>query len=142
VPEHPAVTILNPTGRFPVVLTCEHASYALPQQYDTLGIGSTEMEAHLRVAGSQRTIKGTGNGPIDAFIAALTFAGLFTGKFTDYYEHAIGAGSDATAAAYVEVDTGSRDTIWGVGLHESIVSASLRAVVSAVDQMHRAGLTP
>ena len=109
---------------------------------DTLGIGSTEMEAHLRVAGEQRTIKGTGNGPIDAFIAALTYAGLFTGKFVDFFEVAIGAGSDSSAAAYVEVDTGSRDTIWGVGLHESIVSASLRAVVSAVDQMHRAGLAP
>ena len=45
----------------------------------------------------------------------------------------MGAGSDATAAAYVEIDTGDRDTVWGVGLHESIVAASLRAIVSAVN---------
>lgn len=47
MPEHPAVTILNPTGRFPVVLTCEHASYALPQQYDTLGIGRDALRRHI-----------------------------------------------------------------------------------------------
>jgi len=66
--------------------------------------------------------------------------GLFAGKVVDYYEHAIGAGSDATAAAYVEVDTGDRYTTWGVGLHESIVSASLRAVVSTVNRMHATGV--
>ena len=49
----------------------------------------------------------------------------------------LSTGSDATAVAYVEVDTGARDTTWGVGLHESIVSASLRAIVSAVNNLHR-----
>ena len=59
----------------------------------------------------------------------------FEGKIVDYSEHTMGTGSDATAAAYVEVDTGERDTVWGVGLHESIVSASLRAIVSAVNSL-------
>ena len=49
--------------------------------------------------------------------------------------HEIAVGSDATAAAYVAVDIGGRDLIWGVGLHESIVSASLRAIVSAVNSI-------
>lgn len=107
---------------------------------DTIGGGDTELEARLRIGDSEATISGTGNGPIDAFIAALSNAELFPGKFVDYYQHAIGSGSDATAAAYVEIETGGRDTTWGVGLHESIVSASLRAVVSAVEQMHSKGL--
>ena len=64
--------------------------------------------------------------------------GLFAGKLHNYFEHAIGTGSDAAAAAYVEVDTGVRDTTWGVDLHELIVSASLRALVSAVNRMHAA----
>ena len=103
---------------------------------DTLGEVRTDLEARLRIDGAERTISGTGNGPIDAFVTALQADGLFDGKIVDYYEHAIGTGSDATAAAYVEVDTGNRDTTWGVGLHESIVSASLRAVISAVNRMH------
>ncbi|MDE0268046.1 MAG: 2-isopropylmalate synthase [Acidimicrobiaceae bacterium] len=104
---------------------------------DTIGSGDTEIEAQLNIAGAETMVRGSGNGPIDAFVFGLKSLGLFMGDLVDYYEHAISAGSDATAAAYVEVDTGSRDSIWGVGLHPSIVTASLRAVVSAVDQMYR-----
>ncbi len=128
-------TYVEPEGRW--IELIGHRSVT-----DTLGAGSTKMEARLRVGGEERTLHGTGNGPIDAFVAALSEAGLFVGKLVDYYEHSIGKGSDATAAAYVEVETGGRRSTWGVGLHESIVSASLRAVVSAVDQMHTAGLVP
>jgi 2-isopropylmalate synthase len=106
---------------------------------DTIGDSSTELEARLVVGGEERTVRGEGNGPIDAFVHALQDEELFPAKIVDYHEHAIGAGSDATAAAYVEVDTGDRDTTWGVGLHESIVSASLRAIVSAVNGMRSAG---
>ena len=106
---------------------------------DTLGDDQTRLEAQLVVGGEERTIRGEGNGPIDAFVHALQEDSLFPGKIVDYAEHAIGAGSDATAVAYVEVDTGDRDTTWGVGLHESIVSASLRAVVSAINGMREAG---
>ena len=106
---------------------------------DTLVTDRSEIEARLLVGGAERTVVGEGNGPIDAFVSALQADGLFAGKIVDYYEHAIGSGSDATAAAYVEVDTGDRYTTWGVGMHESIVSASLRAVVSTVECMHRTG---
>ena len=100
---------------------------------DTLETGTTTMEAKLIVDGREQMVTGEGNGPIDAFVAALTGAGLFDGKIADYSEHTMGTGSDATAVAYVEIDTGARDTTWGVGMHESIVSASLRAIVSAVN---------
>jgi 2-isopropylmalate synthase len=105
---------------------------------DTLDETGTVIEARLLVGGEERSLRGEGNGPIDAFVHALQAEGLFPGKIVDYHEHAIGAGSDATAAAYVEVDTGDRDTTWGVGLHESIVSASLRAVIGAVNGLHEA----
>ncbi|MDW3219804.1 MAG: 2-isopropylmalate synthase [Acidimicrobiales bacterium] len=100
---------------------------------DTIDSGLTTLEAKLIVDGEEQMITGEGNGPIDAFVHGLTEAGLFDGKIADYTEHTMGAGSDATAAAYVAVDTGARDVVWGVGLHESIVSASLRAIVSAVN---------
>jgi 2-isopropylmalate synthase len=94
-----------------------------------------KVTAHLLVKGSEVTVKGEGNGPIDAFVHALRDAGLFEGKLVDYVEHAVGTGSDTSAAAYVEIDTGDRDTVWGVGLHPSILTASFRAVVSAVNGM-------
>jgi len=109
---------------------------------ETIETSRTDLQARLIIGGEERTISGAGNGPIDAFVTALQSEGLFAGKIHDYYEHAIGAGSDATAAAYVEVDTGDRNTTWGVGLHESIVSASLRAVVSTVNRMHANGILP
>jgi len=102
---------------------------------DTIDTAQTKIEAKLIVRGEEIEVAGEGNGPIDAFVSGLRDAGLFTGKIVDYSEHAVGAGSDATAAAYVEIDTGDRDTVWGVGLHESIVSASLRAIVAAVNKM-------
>jgi len=102
---------------------------------DTIDTAQTRIEAKLIVRGEEMVVSGEGNGPIDAFVAGLRDADLFAGKIVDYSEHAVGAGSDATAAAYVEIDTGDRDTIWGVGLHESIVSASLRAIVAAVNKM-------
>jgi 2-isopropylmalate synthase len=102
---------------------------------DTIDSGLTTLEAKMIIDGEERMLTGEGNGPIDAFVHALTEAGLFDGKIADYTEHTMGAGSDATAAAYVAVDTGARDVVWGVGLHESIVSASLRAIVSAVNRI-------
>lgn len=106
---------------------------------DTLEGAGTTIDAKLIVEGEERTVRGEGNGPIDAFIHALRDAELFNGKIVDYSEHTMGLGSDATAAAYVEIDTGDRDTTWGVGLHESIVSASLRAIVAAVNNLAAAG---
>lgn len=97
------------------------------------------VSAQLRVNGVERTVTGHGNGPIDAFVHGLREAGLFEGKLVDYVEHAMGTGSDTGAAAYVEIDTGDRDTIWGVGVHPSILTASFRAVVSAVNGMIRQG---
>jgi 2-isopropylmalate synthase len=57
-------------------------------------------------------------------------------RVLDYTEHALTAGDDARAAAYVECSIGER-TLWGVGIHSSIVTASLRAVVSAVNRFSR-----
>ena len=100
---------------------------------DTIDSGLTTLEAKLIVNGTERMVSGEGNGPIDAFVDALRSVGLFSGKIADYTEHTLGLGSDAAAAAYVAIDTDARNLVWGVGLHESIVSASLRAIVSAVN---------
>jgi len=73
---------------------------------------------------------GTGNGPIDAFVAAL---GLDI-RLMDYHEHAIGSGADARAACYVELRLGNGPTLFGAAIDSNIVTASFKAVLSAVNR--------
>jgi 2-isopropylmalate synthase len=95
----------------------------------------TEIIARVDVEDEQHEITGTGNGPIAAFVDALASVGYDT-RVMDYTEHALTAGDDARAAAYVECSIGDR-VLWGVGVDSSIVTASLRAVVSAINRAHR-----
>ncbi|HEV2782514.1 MAG TPA: 2-isopropylmalate synthase [Actinophytocola sp.] len=97
--------------------------------------GHDEIVAHVEVEGDEHEITGTGNGPIAAFVDALASVGYDT-RVLDYTEHALTAGDDARAAAYVECTIGDR-VLWGVGVDSSIVTASLRAVVSAINRAHR-----
>jgi 2-isopropylmalate synthase len=87
----------------------------------------------LAVADGQREIDGDGNGPIAALVDAFERHLGVSIRIRAYHEHAMSASADATAAAYVEADVGD-DTVWGVGIHASIVTASLRAVVNAVNR--------
>jgi 2-isopropylmalate synthase len=99
------------------------------------GEGTTEIVATVRVENDTHEITGSGNGPIAAFVDALAGIG-FDVRVFDYHEHAMSAGDDARAAAYVECAV--EDTVlWGVGVNGSIVSASLKAVVSAVNRAMR-----
>jgi 2-isopropylmalate synthase len=91
------------------------------------------MTAAVRWHGATQTIAGAGNGPIDAFIDALGRAFGLELSVVDYGEHAIGAGAGAQAVAYVEIRDGER-TLFGVGLHQNIVTASLEAIVSAANR--------
>ncbi len=99
------------------------------------GRGHDEIQAAVEVEGDRHEISGAGNGPIAAFVDALASVG-YDVRVLDYTEHALTAGDDARAAAYVECSIGDR-TLWGVGVHSSIVTASLRAVVSAVNRANR-----
>ena len=81
------------------------------------------------------TLEGTGNGPIAAFCDALATYGVDV-RVLDYHEHALSAGGDAKAAAYLECAVGEQ-VLWGVGIDPNIVTASLKAVVSAVNRALR-----
>jgi len=108
----------------------------LAHEITTSDHGSS-VTAQVLVEGEHRTVTGQGGGPIAAFVAALQADLGIDIDVVDYSEHAVSAGSDATAVAYVETTRGDGTVKWGVGLHESILTASLRAVVSAVNR-HRA----
>ncbi|MCW2606311.1 MAG: 2-isopropylmalate synthase [Frankiales bacterium] len=94
--------------------------------------GRDTIEAVVEHEGVEKTVSGTGNGPIAAFVRALQDLDL-DARVLDYAEHATGAGEEAQAASYLEVAVGGR-VLWGCGVHPSIVTSSLRALVSAVNR--------
>jgi 2-isopropylmalate synthase len=97
------------------------------------GSERTRLVAHLRVGGVVRTVKGSGNGPIAAFVDGLRGHLGIDFDVVDYAEHALGQGADATAVAYVETAHGPDGVLrWGVGIHPNIITASLRAVFSGL----------
>ncbi|MEV4672318.1 MULTISPECIES: 2-isopropylmalate synthase [Actinomadura] len=94
------------------------------------------LSCDVRVDGEIREIEGVGNGPVSAFEDALATIGVNV-RVLDYAEHAMSAGGDARAAAYVECDVNGT-TVWGVGIDGNIVTASLKAILSAVNRVARA----
>ncbi|WP_279100042.1 2-isopropylmalate synthase [Gordonia bronchialis] len=97
--------------------------------------GEDRITAIVKVEGNEREIAGSGNGPLAAFVDALSTVG-YDVRVLDYSEHALTSGGDASAAAYVEAEVNG-ETVWGVGVASSITTASLRAVVSAVNRAYR-----
>jgi 2-isopropylmalate synthase len=109
--------------------------------YDTaIAEATTTLVARLEVAGRDRTIRGTGNGPVAALVHALQTEFGLPFEVLDFSEHAVGAGTDAAAVAYVEARDGDGRVRWGVGVHDSVLTASLRAVVGAFARLHASKL--
>jgi len=92
-----------------------------------------QLTARLSVDGVETIVSGAGNGPVDAFVHALREGLGADVHVLAYHEHATGTGEDATAVAYVQLRAGGRG-VYGVGLDPNIVTATLKAVVSAVDR--------
>jgi 2-isopropylmalate synthase len=106
--------------------------YALVgHQFDHVG-GVGRTTATLRIDGREEVIEGQGNGPIDAFVNGLRAKGIDL-QLMDFHEHAIGRGAAAKAVAYVEIKAAPHD-LCGAGIDEDIVTASLRAVLSALNR--------
>ncbi|MFL0580776.1 2-isopropylmalate synthase [Dietzia sp. 179-F 9C3 NHS] len=97
--------------------------------------GADTIDAVVKWKGKTTELTGSGNGPLAAFVAALNELFDDEVRILDYSEHAMTAGDDATAAAYVECQVGNR-VFWGVGRAGSITTASLRAVVSAINRAY------
>ena len=98
------------------------------------GDGRVEhLTARLTLDGVETVLEGAGNGPVDAFVHALRAKGLDV-HVQNYHEHATGVGEDATAVAYVQLRVGLEVAVHGVGLDPNIVTATLKAVVSAVNR--------
>ncbi len=97
--------------------------------------GETTLEVRMRVGEHEQSASATGNGPIAAFLGVMAAEGIDVTLY-DYVEHALSAGGDAHAAAYVELNVNGK-RLWGVGIDADISTASLKAVVSAVNRAVR-----
>ena len=98
--------------------------------------GVVNLDVVLRDGSGEVTVKGTGNGPVSAFINVLDQLGVQV-RLLDYVEHTLSAGGDAQAAAYIELVVGE-ETLWGVGIDGDIATASLKALISGVNRAIRA----
>jgi 2-isopropylmalate synthase len=99
--------------------------------------GTTNLSVAMRVDDGSVTAEAVGTGPIDAFLTVMREQGVAVTLY-DYSEHTMSASGDAKAASYVELDVdGVR--LWGVGIDADIATASLKAIVSAVNRAVRAG---
>ncbi|HEX8632155.1 MAG TPA: 2-isopropylmalate synthase, partial [Catenuloplanes sp.] len=104
------------------------------ERYATATIdGKVEIDVQVGFRGEPRSVVAVGNGPIDAYVQALQTLGVRV-RVLDYHEHAMSSGGDAQAAAYVECEVDGT-TVWGVGLDPNIVTASVKAVTSAVNRV-------
>ncbi len=121
LPEKPSVTLIS------------HETSTVSKE----GGAKAKVSAQIIMDDDHRTISGEGNGPIDAFVKAIRNDLGIVIDVVDYHEHAASAGADATAVCYVET-TGPDGVLWGVGQDPSILTASYKAVLSAVER-HRAG---
>jgi 2-isopropylmalate synthase len=112
----------NPWGRLSLISVTQ----------DSAVDGDTTLNAEIKDTANQVSLRGIGNGPIAAFVAALHTHGVEV-RVLDYQEHAMSAGGDAQAAAFLECQVGEK-ILWGVGIDPSIVTASLKAIISAVNR--------
>jgi 2-isopropylmalate synthase len=129
------------------VFTEEYLARETPLQLNSVHTSSAagtkdRLDVNVYVDGELHELSGEGNGPIAAFVDAINgverAGGSFDVRVLDYAEHALSAGGDAIAAAYVECaitdSSGETEVVWGVGLDANIVTASLKAVISAVNR--------
>ena len=100
------------------------------------------LEAVINFNGHDYTIKGTGNGPVDAFSNPLMqqdeeeLKSLKNYKFVHYHEHALGEGSHVKGVAYIQIDTGCTEPYFGVGISENINTAAISALMNAINKSY------
>jgi 2-isopropylmalate synthase len=96
--------------------------------------GTVHCKAALRENGQTWEVEGQGNGPIAAFVRALSASGLASLEVANYHEHALSFGAEASAIAYIQIKLSGGRKNWGAGVDTSIELASIKALLSAVNR--------
>ncbi|MBR1613845.1 MAG: 2-isopropylmalate synthase, partial [Treponema sp.] len=118
-------------ARFSVV---DFASTQLESSKESGSVEHVSCRGVVRIDGEQVSIGGIGNGPLDAFVSALSSTKAPKFNITAFHEHSLGQGSDTSAVAYVQITTESGEKFWGVGKSSNVGRAGIEAVVSALNQ--------
>ena len=105
----------------------------LTSRFEQTGPSEHKVDVTVEIGGSVQQLTATGSGPLDAFVHALNAVG-YELTIDDYHEHALGAGADARAAAYVCVSR-TGESAWAVGIDPSIITASFKAVLAALERL-------
>ncbi len=103
------------------------------------GESRARVTATIAIDGEPRQIRGAGNGPIDAFCAALRDAGTAAFSLLAYHEHALTRGSDSRAVSYIRIESAGGIRLFGVGIDTDIAAASFRAILGALNRLARTG---
>ena len=109
-----------------------YMSHLINEQTDGVRIS-----VELNVDGETHHVSSAGNGPINAFVSALEAAALGKVAVLDYHEHALGAGAEASAVSYIELQFADGKAFYGIGLDSNIVTASIKAIVSGINRAKR-----
>ncbi len=111
----------------------------LKTPFELVSFRSSEREQGVKIAarlkrgGQDLELVGQGNGPIDAFVSALSSAGIGDFSFKSYAEHSLGDGASSQAASYIAIERDGK-TVWGAGVDSSIERASIKAVLCALNR--------
>jgi 2-isopropylmalate synthase len=112
----------------------ERATFQLVDYEETRASDGTRLfSGTITVGGKRQTVSGRGKGLVSSVLATLKQTFGLEIEVLDYFEHALGKGSDARAAAYLECSLPDGQTIWGVGIDEDVATASVRAILSAAN---------
>jgi len=117
----------------------QKSPFSCIQYVENLRAETASISATVKNGGVEHAISGNGNGPIDAFVDAINREFGFTVKVVDYQEQSISEGASATAMAYIEIQFGKSESVYGVGMNPNIVKASVDAILCAVNRASRLG---
>jgi 2-isopropylmalate synthase len=101
------------------------------------GEGARRVSAEIAEGNQVHRLEGSGNGPIDALVAGLRSDLQIGCEVLDFHQHSLGKGANAVSVAYVELSLDGEGSSYGVGRHESILTASILAVLSAINRVRR-----
>mgnify|MGYP001308567651 FL=1 len=110
-----------------------HVLHGYESAQNAAGKDRTLLTARISKEGEQFVVQGEGTGSLDAFVTGLRCAFDLDLRVLDYHEHSKGSGVDATAVAYIEMAIEGVE-LWGCGMHTDITTASMRAIISAINR--------
>ena len=111
----------------------KYLSHNISSENSSKKTNSDVLKLNVNFKGKEIEINGEGNGPIEACINALSELLHSPIKISDYHQHAISSGADASAAAYIEISIEGK-TFWGIGINSNTVAASFEAIISGINK--------